>query len=222
MVKLIPSILSADFFDLGHAINELQKGGADGIHVDVMDGHFVPNISMGPMMVKSIKSHINMFMDVHLMIDNPDEYIDAFSKAGADSITVHAEVLRHPLRTIDIIKRNGLKAAIALNPATPLSVLDYIMDAADMILLMTVNPGFGGQQFIPSMLDKIADLKRIKDNRGFNFDIQIDGGITMDNVHAVMAAGANVIVTGSAILNQPDIAEAAADFKYNMLRGAMA
>ncbi|MDK2990996.1 MAG: ribulose-phosphate 3-epimerase [Clostridiales bacterium] len=222
MVKLIPSILSADFFDLGHAVKELQKGGADGIHVDVMDGHFVPNISMGPMVVKSIKSHINMFMDVHLMIDNPDEYIDAFSKAGADSITVHAEVLRHPLRTIDIIKRNGLKAAIALNPATPLSVLDYIMDAADMILLMTVNPGFGGQQFIPSMLDKIADLKRIKDNRGFNFDIQIDGGITMDNVHAVMAAGANVIVTGSAILNQPDIAEAAADFKYNMLRGAMA
>lgn len=222
MVKLIPSILSADFFDLGQAVKELQKGGADGIHIDVMDGHFVPNISMGPMMVKAIKGHLNIFLDVHLMIDNPDDYIEAFARAGADSITVHAEAMHHPLRTIDLIKANGLKAAVALNPATPLSVLNYVMDTVDMVLLMTVNPGFGGQQFIPPMLDKIAELKSIKDRRGFNFDIQVDGGVTLDNVHAVMTAGANIIVTGSAILSRQDIAQATSDFKYHMLRGAMA
>lgn len=222
MVKLIPSILSADFFELGRIVEQLQAGGADGIHIDVMDGRFVPNISMGSMVVKALDSHINMFLDVHLMIDDPDPFIDSFVEAGADSITVHIEAMRHPLRTIEHIKQSGVRAAVALNPATPLSSLDFVMDEVDMVLLMTVNPGFGGQRFIASMLNKISELKRQRDSRDLNFDIQVDGGIAVDNVQVVIAAGANVIVTGSAILNQPDIVKATADFKYHMLRGAMA
>lgn len=222
MVKLIPSILSADFFELGRIVEQLQAGGADGIHIDVMDGRFVPNISMGSMVVKALDSHINMFLDVHLMVDDPDPFIDSFVEAGADSITVHIEAMRHPLRTIEHIKQSGVRAAVALNPATPLSSLDFVMDEVDMVLLMTVNPGFGGQRFIASMLNKISELKRQRDSRDLNFDIQVDGGIAVDNVQVVIAAGANVIVTGSAILNQPDIVKATADFKYHMLQGAMA
>jgi len=219
MVKLIPSILSADFFNLGQAVTQLQKGGADGIHIDVMDGHFVPNISIGPMVLKAIKAHVNMFMDVHLMIENPEDYITVFAQAGADSITVHMETMRHPLRVLDMIKGYNMKAAVALNPATPLASLEYVMDEVDMVLLMTVNPGFGGQRFIPSMMSKISELKNIRDKRALEFDIEVDGGINLDNVHEVILAGANVIVTGSAIVSEGDITKNASAFKCRMTEG---
>lgn len=219
MVKLIPSILSADFFNLGQAVTQLQKGGADGIHIDVMDGHFVPNISIGPMVLKAIKAHVNMFMDVHLMIENPEDYIRVFAQAGADSITVHMETMRHPLRVLDMIKGYNMKAAVALNPATPLASLEYVMDEVDMVLLMTVNPGFGGQRFIPSMMSKISELKNIRDKRALEFDIEVDGGINLDNVHEVILAGANVIVTGSAIVSEGDITKNASAFKCRMTEG---
>lgn len=196
---LAPSILAADFAHLGAQIEEVEKAGAQLLHIDVMDGHFVPSISFGIPLISSIRKASGLKFDVHLMITEPDRYIDAFADAGADMITVHAEACRHLNRTLMHIRERGLRAGVALNPATPLNVLDYVYDCTDMILVMSVNPGFGGQKFIPSAMDKIRALKAGIDAMGKNIDIQVDGGITLDNVADINAAGANVIVSGSSV-----------------------
>lgn len=196
---LAPSILAADFAHLGAQIEEVEKAGAQLLHIDVMDGHFVPSISFGIPLISSIRKASGLKFDVHLMITEPDRYIDAFADAGADMITVHAEACRHLNRTLMHIRERGLRAGVALNPATPLNVLDYVYDCTDMILVMSVNPGFGGQKFIPSAMDKIRTLKAGIDAMGKNIDIQVDGGITLDNVADINAAGANVIVSGSSV-----------------------
>lgn len=196
---LAPSILAADFAHLGAQIEEVEKAGAQLLHIDVMDGHFVPSISFGIPLISSIRKASGLKFDVHLMITEPDRYIDAFADAGADMITVHAEACRHLNRTLMHIRERGLRAGVALNPATPLNVLDYVYDCTDMILVMSVNPGFGGQKFIPSAMDKIRTLKAGIDAMGNNIDIQVDGGITLDNVADINAAGANVIVSGSSV-----------------------
>lgn len=201
MLKLSPSILAADFKNLSEDITKTDLAGAHYIHIDVMDGDFVPSISFGMPVIKSIRSSTQKVFDVHLMVSNPERYIDDFVEAGADIITIHAEACKHVDRTLNYIKQKGIKAGIALNPATPLSALDYVLELADMILIMTVNPGFGGQVFIDGMLQKVSVLRGMLNARGLNTDIQVDGGITTSNVGQVMEAGANVIVAGSAIFN---------------------
>lgn len=201
MLKLSPSILAADFKNLSNDITKTDQAGAQYIHIDVMDGDFVPSISFGMPVIKSIRSCTKKVFDVHLMVSNPERYIDDFVEAGADIITIHVEACKHIDRTLNYIKQKGIKAGIALNPATPLAALDYVLELADMILIMTVNPGFGGQVFIDGMLQKVSQLREILDANGLKTDIQVDGGITLDNVGQVIQAGANVIVAGSAIFN---------------------
>ncbi|WP_019533660.1 ribulose-phosphate 3-epimerase [Paenibacillus ginsengihumi] len=210
MLRIAPSILSADFSRLGAEIADVEKGGADWIHVDVMDGHFVPNMTIGPLVVEAIRPVTALPLDVHLMIEQPDRYIPAFARAGADLISVHVEACTHLHRTVGFIKEQGVKAGIVLNPATPLAVLDYVLDEQpDLILLMTVNPGFGGQQFIPAMLRKIRELRRMLNERGLShIDIEVDGGINEHTARQVIEAGANVLVAGNAVFNEPDRAEA--------------
>ncbi len=207
MVKIAPSILSADFSKLGDEIKEAEEAGADLIHVDIMDGHFVPNITIGPPVVKSIKKASTLPLDVHLMIDDPDRYIDAFAKAGSDMITIHAEASVHLNRSIHYIKNNGVKAAVSLNPATSLDVLDFILSEVDMVLLMSVNPGFGGQEFIPQTLYKIKRLKDIIRDKKYNVDIEVDGGINTHNAGDVIKAGADILVMGSAFFHADNYAE---------------
>ena len=207
MIKIAPSILAADFSKLGDEIKRVEKAGADLIHVDVMDGHFVPNISIGPVVVKSLRNITWLKLDVHLMITDPDRYIDSFIDAGADIITVHAEACQHLNRTINLIKQRGKSVAVALNPATPLGVLDYILPDLDMVLLMTVNPGYGGQTYITSMTKKIEELKKMIDSKGLHIDIQVDGGIDLNNIYAVTNAGANVIVAGTTVYKAVNAAE---------------
>lgn len=219
VIKIAPSILSADFSKLGEDIMMLEQGGADYIHIDVMDGHFVPNISFGIPVIKSIRDKTQLPFDVHLMIDNPMDFIDDFVKAGADSITVHAEVLPHLHRAIQYIKAKGVLAGVALNPSTPLNVLDYVLEDVDMILLMTVNPGFGGQKFIPAILNKIAQLRKRLDEMGLKTDIQVDGGIYINNIHEVAKAGANIFVAGSAIFNADDPKQMIVDMKERAIKG---
>ena len=199
---LAPSILSADFTRLGDDILAVQRCGARILHFDVMDGLFVPSISFGMPVLKSIRSLTDMFYDAHLMIQDPGRYVDAFADAGADGITVHAEACLHLDRVLEQIHARGLKTGVALNPATPLSALDYVYDKADMILLMTVNPGFGGQKLIPGMLEKIRQLRAILDSRGLDTSIQVDGGIHDETIDLVIEAGANVIVAGSAVFGK--------------------
>lgn len=196
---LSPSILSADFKRLGEQIQEVDQAGAKYIHIDVMDGMFVPSISFGMPVISSIRSATEKVFDVHLMVQNPERYIEAFAKCGADLITVHAEACQHLDRVIQQIHDAGVKAGVALNPATPLNVLEYVLEKVDMVLLMTVNPGFGGQKYLDSCTKKIAQLRSWINELGYDIDIEVDGGINKDTIHTVLKAGANVIVAGSSV-----------------------
>jgi len=202
--KISPSLLSADFSRLADEIRALEAAGADYIHLDIMDGHFVPNITIGPLVVEAARGATELPLDVHLMIENADRYIDAFADAGSSLISVHPEACYHLQRTLQAIRGRGLLAAAALNPATPLCVLDHVLDDLDMILIMTVNPGFGGQTFIPAMLDKLRSLKAMLAAAGKNIPVEVDGGIVVDNIRMVSDAGADVFVSGSGILGTPD------------------
>ena len=205
IVKIAPSILSADFSKLGEEIKLVDEGGADVIHYDVMDGHFVPNMTIGPLVLKDIRKCTKLPIDVHLMISNPDQYIADFAKAGADMISVHQETCTHLHRTIQLIKENGCKAGVVLNPHTPLNTLDEILPMLDFVLIMSVNPGFGGQKLIPETLTKISKLKTILVERGLShIEIEIDGGVKIDNIKEVIDAGTDIIVSGSGIYNAPD------------------
>ncbi len=207
MKKLAPSILSADFSRLGEEVAAATAAGADYIHVDVMDGHFVPNITIGPLVVEAVRRSTKLPLDVHLMISQPDLYLQDFIEAGADIIGVHVEILPHLHRTIERIKELGAKASVTLNPATPLVTVDHILNQVDQVLIMTVNPGFGGQKFIEAVIPKIRSLRRIIDERGLAVELEVDGGINADTIGAVARAGADVFVTGSAVFSTPDYGE---------------
>lgn len=204
MIKIAPSILSADFSKLGEEVREVEQAGADYIHIDVMDGHFVPNITLGPNIVRALRPVTELPLDVHLMISDPDRYIADFAEAGADIITVHAEACTHLHRTVQLIRSHGVKAGVVLNPHTPHEVLDYVIDDLDMVLLMTVNPGFGGQSFIREVVPKISKVCALIRERGLSTEIEVDGGITADTIAECAKAGANVFVAGSAIYNKDD------------------
>ncbi|MBI5049352.1 MAG: ribulose-phosphate 3-epimerase [Nitrospirae bacterium] len=206
MVKIAPSILSADFSRLGEEIKAAEKAGADLIHVDVMDGHFVPNITIGPPVVKALRKITSLPLDVHLMITEPDRYIEDFAKAGADIITIHSEASTHLHRSINYIKAQKAKAGVSLNPSTPLNVLDFVLPEVDMVLLMSVNPGFGGQEFIPQTLGKIKKLRDIIKKKKYRIEIEVDGGVNINNAAGVIKAGADILVMGNAFFNSKDYA----------------
>ncbi|MCU9612153.1 ribulose-phosphate 3-epimerase [Caldibacillus lycopersici] len=216
MIKIAPSILSADFSKLAQEVKDVEKGGADYIHIDVMDGHFVPNITIGPLIVEAIRPVTSLTFDVHLMIDNPGQYISNFAKAGADIISVHAEACPHLHRTIHQIKEQGINAGVVINPATPVAMISEILSEVDLVLLMTVNPGFGGQKFIPNVLKKIQQIKQLKDEFAYTYDIEVDGGVNEETASLCIEAGANVLVAGSAIFNEKDRASAIAQIRGNV------
>jgi ribulose-phosphate 3-epimerase len=218
MIKIAPSILASDFSKLGEEIKKVEGAGADLIHIDVMDGHFVPNISIGPVVVESIRKVTSLPFDVHLMIENADSIIDSFIDAGADIISVHVEAGYHLNRTIQKIKSRNVKASVVLNPATPLSSLEWIIEDVDMILLMSVNPGFGGQKYIENVTEKIARLRELLDSKGLDTDIEVDGGVDETNIYTITKAGANVIVAGSAIFRSADPAEVIRKFRENSFK----
>jgi ribulose-phosphate 3-epimerase len=205
MIKLAPSILSADFSQLGEDVKRIEEGGAHLIHVDVMDGHFVPNISYGAVVMKSLAGRTGLPFDVHLMIEHPDAYLEDFITDQTEYITVHQEACVHLHRTLQHIREAGAKAGVSINPATPLIMLDEVLEEADLILIMSVNPGFGGQKMIPSALRKVEALRRIKEERGLRYQIEIDGGVNAENIAAVAAAGTDIIVAGSAVFKAEDI-----------------
>ncbi len=215
MIKLAPSILSADFARLLEDVKKVEKAGCEYLHIDVMDGHFVPNITLGTAIVKSLRKDVNMVFDAHLMIENPDNYIKEFADAGCDIIVVHQEACTHLHRTIQNIKSHGVKAGVALNPATPIETIKYVLEDVDMVLLMSVNPGFGGQSYIPVVTKKIKELRALIDEMGLDIDIEVDGGVKPSNISEVVNAGANVIVAGSAIFNAGDIDEAVKSLREN-------
>lgn len=219
MIKIAPSILSADFARLGEEIKAIEVAGADYVHVDVMDGHFVPNITIGPLVVEAIRPVTSLPLDVHLMIENPDDYIPAFAEAGADIIVVHAEAVRHLHRTLQLIKSYGKKAGVSLNPATSLAALDIILPELDLVLLMTVNPGFGGQSFINASLEKIAELRQRIDHLGMPIELEVDGGVKVDNIERIAAAGADVFVAGSAVFGSADYQGTISQLKENAAAG---
>lgn len=213
MFQLAPSILSADFSRLGENVAQIEKGGADLIHVDVMDGHFVPNISFGAAVMKSLNGRTGLPYDVHLMIENPDDYLEDFVTDNTEYITVHVEACRHIHRTLQHIKNTGVKAAVALNPGTPLSSIEWILGDVDMVLLMSVNPGFGGQKFISSVLPKIRNLDELRRENNLDFTIEIDGGINPDNVKTVTDAGVDIVVAGSSVFGAADIEARVKEFR---------
>jgi ribulose-phosphate 3-epimerase len=220
MKRIAPSILSADFVRLKEEIQAVEAAGADYLHIDVMDGHFVPNITIGPSVVEAVRKVTRLPLDVHLMIENPDQYIPEFAKAGANILSVHQETCPHLNRTINLIKEYGLIPAVVLNPSTPITTLEDILEEVDMVMIMSVNPGFGGQKFIPGTIKKIRNLKEMITERGLNIDIEIDGGVTPKNVGQVCKAGADVVVAGSAIFHTPDYRKTMALFRAEMGQGA--
>ena len=215
MIKIAPSILSADFSRLEQEVYRAEGAGADLIHIDVMDGHFVPNITIGPVVVKSVRSKTNIPLDVHLMIENPDKYIDAFAEAGADIITVHVEACANLQETLDHIRKLSKRVGVSLNPSTPVARVEHVLKQVDMVLLMTVNPGFGGQKFIRSVLPKIKELKQMIDNAGLPVDIEVDGGIDETTAADVVKAGANILVAGTAVFKATDIEKAIEGLRNN-------
>lgn len=204
MIKIAPSILAADFAKLGEEIQEVERAGAELIHIDVMDGHFVPNITMGPLVVDAVRPLTQLPLDVHLMIENPDQYIEAFAKAGADYITVHVEACPHLHRTLQLIRTQNVKSGVVLNPHTPVESILHVLDQVDMVLFMTVNPGFGGQKFIHSVLPKVKQLADISKERGLEIDIEIDGGVDANTIIPCVEAGATILVAGSAVFGKED------------------
>ena len=204
MIELAPSILSADFARLAEQVQAASEGGASLLHVDVMDGHFVPNITIGPPVVKSLRKVTNLPLDCHLMIENPDQFIPSFADSGADWISVHQEECVHLNRTLDLIKSQGCRAGVVINPATPVATLSEVLDIVDFVLVMSVNPGFGGQKFIPASLHKIARLAALRAERNLNFRIEVDGGVALDTVPQVVRAGAEVLVAGNAVFGSGD------------------
>jgi ribulose-phosphate 3-epimerase len=208
---LSPSILAADFSRLGEQVGALDDAGAQYVHIDVMDGQFVPSLSVGLPVVRTLRPYTERMFDVHLMIEEPIRFVDEFAEAGADIITVHAEACKHLDRTIDRIKERGLLAGVALNPATPLETIRYVLPKTDMVLVMTVNPGYGGQKLIPYTVEKVAELRRLLIKNGLKADIEVDGGVTLDNVGSLLDAGANIIVAGSAVF-RGDIRQNTKDF----------
>ncbi|HEY6837867.1 MAG TPA: ribulose-phosphate 3-epimerase [Geobacteraceae bacterium] len=213
MKKIAPSILSADFARLGDEVRAVTAAGADYIHVDVMDGRFVPNITIGPLVVEAVRRVTDLPLDVHLMIADPDRYVADFAAAGADIIVVHAEATLHLHRTVQLIKSLGKRAGVSLNPATPLTALDYVLDDLDLVLLMTVNPGFGGQSFIEACLPKIHALRAMLDKRGLETELEVDGGVKTSNITAIAHAGADVFVAGSAVFGSADYVTTIAELK---------
>lgn len=214
MVYVAPSILSADFARLGEEIRDVEQGGADFIHIDVMDGHFVPNLTIGPLVVEAVRPITELPLDVHLMIEAPDRYIPAFAKAGADILSVHVEACPHLHRTIQLIKEQGVKAGVVLNPHTPVQEIEHVLEDLDLVLLMTVNPGFGGQSFISSVLPKIRQVKEMAEQKGLaDLLIEVDGGVNKNTARQCIEAGANLLVAGSAVYNEKDRKKAISDIK---------
>ena len=213
MIKIAPSILAANFSKLADEVREVEQAGAELIHIDVMDGHFVPNITMGPIVVEALRPVTNLPLDVHLMIENPDQYIESFAKAGADYITVHVETCPHLHRTIQLIRSFGVKPGVVLNPHTPIDTIQHVLEDIDMVLFMTVNPGFGGQKFIHSVVPKVKQLSTIIKEKGLNIEIEIDGGINTETIVPCAEAGATIFVAGSAIYNQSDRSKALQEIK---------
>lgn len=213
MKKIAPSILSADFSKLGDEIRAIEAAGADYVHIDVMDGHFVPNITIGPLIVEAARRITTLPLDVHLMIENPDRYIPDFAAAGADIIVVHTEAVHHLHRTIQLIKSLGKKAGVSLNPATPLNTLEYVLNDLDLVLLMTVNPGFGGQSFIEATLPKIHALRAMLDKHGCEAELEVDGGVKLSNIAEISHAGADVFVAGSAVFGVADYKKTITELK---------
>jgi ribulose-phosphate 3-epimerase len=218
-IRIAPSILSADFGRLADEVRAVEAAGADWIHVDVMDGRFVPNITIGPLVVEAVRNVTRLPIDAHLMIVEPERYVDAFAKAGADLISVHAEVSPHLHRTIQAIRAAGARPSVALNPSTPLDCLEYVLGDVDMVLLMTVNPGFGGQSYIPAVTEKVRRLRRMADERGQELEIEVDGGVKASTVGAVAQAGANVLVAGTAVFGAKDYRAAIQDVRDAAERG---
>lgn len=212
MFKLAPSILSADFSKLGEEVAKIESAGAHLVHVDVMDGHFVPNISYGATVMKSLNKVTKVPYDVHLMIENPDTYLEDFVTDNTEYISVHVEACKHVHRTIGHIKSTGVKAGLAINPGTSLTTLEWVLEDVDMVLLMSVNPGFGGQKFIPSTVKKVAELAKMRQELGLNFEIEVDGGINLANVKSVTDAGANITVAGSSVFGAEDVEKRVGEF----------
>lgn len=204
MIELAPSILSADFARLGEQVSRAAQGGGTVIHVDVMDGHFVPNITLGPQLVRSLRKATKLPLDCHLMIENPDLYIPAFADAGADWMSVHLEACRHLDRTLNLVKNHGCHAGVVINPATPVGMLSEVLDIVDYVLVMSVNPGFGAQPFIPNSLHKLSNLRSLRDQRKLNYRIEVDGGVALDTAAQVVRAGAEILVAGNAVFSQGD------------------
>ncbi|MEM2983570.1 MAG: ribulose-phosphate 3-epimerase [Candidatus Bathyarchaeia archaeon] len=221
MKKIAPSILSADFTRLGEEIRKVEEAGADYIHVDVMDGHFVPNITVGPMIVEAVRRSTSLPLDVHLMIEEPERFIVQFRNAGADIISVQFETCRHLNGTIRMIKDSGARAGVVLNPATSPCVLDYILKDVDMVLIMTVNPGFAGQRFIPEMLEKVREIRKMIDNKGLPVEIELDGGIKLGNIAECAMAGGDIFVSGSGIFGTADYMETIRGMRRAIERGAI-